>query len=180
MADKTTGSTEAKPSCRAGKHLVFGLGSEEFALHIRSVQEIIGMQQVTRLPGTPPFVRGVINLRGKVIPVVDLRARFGLPARQQTTKTCIVVVQVGVSDVQTVGFIVDIVTEVIELAEDQLELPPSMGGDLDTDFVVGVGKVSDRVLIVLEAERLLTKGELPSLDVIAEIGEKAAEAAVDG
>lgn len=164
------------PACQPGKHLVFGLGAEEFGVHISAVQEIIGLQRITPLPGTPSFVRGVINLRGKIIPVVDLRMRFRLAERAETAKTCIVVVQVsGDSGIETVGMVVDVVTEVIDLTAEQLELPPTLGNNGDTEFIVGVGKIDNRVLIILDVETILSQREIAGLGAIGSIGELVAD-----
>lgn len=153
---------------KTNKHLTFRLGDEEYGLDILKVQEIIGIMPITRVPRTPQFVRGVINLRGKVIPVVDLRAKFGMGAVDDTDRTCIVVVQVsGKSGYTVMGTVVDEVSEVIDIVEDQIEATPEFGADIDTDFVLGIGKVNDRVVMVLDIDRVLSASEISAVKRVA-------------
>jgi len=153
---------------RPGKHLTFKLADEEYGLEILKVQEIIGMMNVTRVPRTPAFIRGVINLRGKVIPVVDLRLKFGMDSQDDTDKTCIIVVQVmrGGAKV-TIGIIVDEVSEVLDIELEQIEETPSFGTSVDADFVMGMGKIGDKVVMLLDVERVLTAGELDAVGGMA-------------
>ena len=150
---------------KAGKYLTFTLGDEVYGLEILKVQEIIGMMSVTRVPRTPDFIRGVINLRGKVIPVVDLRIKFGLDAKDDTEKTVIIVVQV-IRDSQpvTMGTIVDEVSEVMDIEAGQIEPPPQLGADVDTDFILGMGKIADKVVMLLDADKVLTGTEIELID----------------
>ena len=149
----------------AGKYLTCQLGDEAYALEILRVQEIIGMMTVTRVPGTPEFVRGVINLRGKVIPVIDLRLKFGLERQTDTEKTCIIVAQVvRAAQEVTMGIIVDEVLEVLDVAADQIEPPPSFGSVVDTDFILGMGKIGRKVVMLLDVDRVLSSGEFASID----------------
>ncbi|MRS11958.1 MAG: purine-binding chemotaxis protein CheW [Actinobacteria bacterium] len=158
------GATLAKTN----KHLTFRLGNEEYGLDILKVQEIIGIMPITRIPRTPQFVRGVINLRGKVIPVVDLRAKFGMGAAEDTERTCVVVVQVtGKTGSTVMGTVVDEVSEVIDIAEDQIEATPEFGAEVDTDFVLGIGKINDRVVMVLDIDRVLTANEISAIKRVA-------------
>lgn len=177
----TTIAVEAERACSPpGKHLVFGLGDEDFGAHIRAVQEIIGIQRVTRLPGTPDHVRGVINLRGRVIPVIDLRLKFGLPARADTDKTCIIVMNIeSASGVSTVGVIVDTVTEVVDLTSEQLDLPPSLGAGAETEFIAAVGKIDKRVLIVLDVQSVFASVEVTQLGLLSEAMSTLDQAAGD-
>jgi purine-binding chemotaxis protein CheW len=146
---------------RAGKYLTFELGGEVYGLEILKVQEIIGIMTVTRVPRTPEFVRGVINLRGKVIPVVDLRIKFGLEAKDDTEKTCIIVVQVKQKDSEvTMGIIVDEVSEVLDIAAQQIEAAPEFGADIQANFILGMGKVDKKVIMLLDVDRVLTGGEI--------------------
>ena len=145
---------------RAGKYLTFSLGGEEYGLEILKVREIIGMMGITSVPRTPGFVKGVINLRGKVIPVIDLRLKFGMPAAEQTEETCIIVVDVGKVEM---GIIVDKVSEVLNIASDEIEDPPSFGVDVDTDFILGMGKAEEKVTILLNISRVLTGAESAAL-----------------
>ena len=140
----------------AGKFLSFYLSKEEYGIAILKVREIIGMVDVTPLPRTPDFVRGVINLRGKIIPVIDLRLKFGMPPADYTNETCIVVVDVGregESSVQ-VGCIVDTVSEVLTVDNEQFEAPPRCA-NASGDYIAGLGKLKDRVLILLDIDKVI-------------------------
>lgn len=147
---------------RAGKYLTFQVKGEVYGLEILKVQEIIGLMKVTRVPRSPTFVRGVINLRGKVIPVVDLRLKFGLESQADTEKTCIIVVQVaqGNSGKVTMGIIVDEVSEVLNIAGEQIEPAPEFGAAVDTDFILGMGKVAQKVIMLLDVDRVLSSSEI--------------------
>jgi len=152
MADSTQGAVER----RAGKYLTFNLDREVFGLEILKVQEIIGMIPTTGVPGTPGFIRGVINLRGKVIPVANLRLKFGMESIPDTQKTCIIVVQVaGRSGRITMGIIVDEVYEVLPIGADQIEPAPSFGATVETDYLLGLGKVGDKVILLLDVDKVL-------------------------
>lgn len=145
----------------AGKYLTFRLADEEYGLEILKVQEIIGMMTVTRVPRTPASIRGVINLRGKVIPVIDLRKRFGLASVDDTETSCIIVVQVRQNDsTVTMGILVDAVSEVRDIGADQLEPPPSFGVSVDTAFILGLGKIAEKVVMLLDIDRVMTGEEL--------------------
>jgi purine-binding chemotaxis protein CheW len=154
---------------RTNKYLTFQLGGESHGLEILKVQEIIGIMAVTRVPRTPGFVRGVINLRGKVIAVIDLRLKFSMPARADTDRTCIIVVQVA-DDVRqvTMGIIVDEVSEVQTIDVSQIEPPPSFGTTVDTDFILGMGKAGERVVILLDVDRVLSGGEIAHMSEISQ------------
>lgn len=136
--------------------VTFRLGKEEYSLDILKVQEIIRHMELTRVPKSPDFVDGVINLRGKVIPVIDLRKRFGLPVDEKTNETRIIVVDV---DSRTVGLKVDAVSEVLRLPSDTVEPPPAMVTGIESDYIKGVGKLDGRLLILLDVARILTKSE---------------------
>ncbi|MFW5782347.1 MAG: chemotaxis protein CheW [Candidatus Muiribacteriaceae bacterium] len=155
-------------STLAGKYLTFSLGDETYGIEILKVQEIIGMMKVTHFPKAPFFVRGVINLRGKVIPVIDLRIKFDLPEKEDTEKTCIIVIQLesGESEVRE-GLIVDEVAEVLDIEESMIELSPSFGTDVDLDFIMGVGKVNEKVVILLDVAKILTGDEF---NLISNVG----------
>ena len=144
--------------------LTFLLGEEAFALDIRSVREIIQHGQMTPVPLMPNFVRGVINLRGAVVPVIDLHARFGRPAADIGKKTCIVIFD-SVRDGERVelGLMVDAVSEVIALEPSQIEPPPNFGSAVRREFIAGMGKVGDRFLIVLEPDRAFDVSEMAEL-----------------
>lgn len=145
----------------AGKYLTFTLDEEVYGIEILKVQEIIGMMPVTPVPRAPRYVRGVINLRGKVIPVIDLRSKFGMEPRESTSRTCIIVMQVKRdAEEVTMGIIVDEVSEVLDIAVDQLESTPSFGSDVETDFIRGMGKVGKRVVILLEMDEVLSDADV--------------------
>jgi purine-binding chemotaxis protein CheW len=146
---------------RAGKYLTFRLGEEEFGLEILKVQEIIQLQSITRVPRTPDYVRGVINLRGKVIPVVDLRLKFGLLRAQDTERTCIVVVQIRHADgVVVMGTIIDEVREVLDIPGASIEDAPSFGASIETEFILGMGKIGQSVKILLDIDKVLSGQEI--------------------
>lgn len=145
---------------RGGKYLGFFLENEEYGIEILKVQEIIGMMPITRVPRTPIFMRGVINLRGKIIPVTDLRLKFHMETRANTTETCIIVVQTAGLEV---GVIVDKVSEVLDIAEAQVEDVPSFGTEVKTDYLLGIGNVNGRVSLLLDIERILSAQEVVDL-----------------
>ena len=141
----------------AGKFLSFQLSKEEYGIAILKVREIIGMVDVTPLPRTPDFVRGVINLRGRIIPVIDLRRKFGMEPAEFTSETCIVVVDVGrdVDSAFRVGCIVDTVSEVLTISADHFEATPRCA-NASGDYIAGLAKLKDRVLILLDIERVIS------------------------
>lgn len=140
--------------------VVFQLGGETYGVDINWVHEIIRMQAITRLPRTPHFIEGVINLRGRIIPVIDLRKRFGLPLGEETQNSRIMVVELaGV----TVGMIVDAVSEVLRLPAESIEPPPPVMQGIDTAYLQGVGKWEERLVILLDLERVLYRGEQEQL-----------------
>jgi purine-binding chemotaxis protein CheW len=161
-----TGNSEqgAVAQAKAGKYLTFKLGVEEYGLEILKVQEIIKMMDITRVPRTPEFVRGVINLRGKVIPVVELRLKFGMPTVETTDKTCVIVVQVRrQGETVTMGTIVDEVSEVLDIGGDLIEPAPEFGTSVDTDFILGMGKIAKKVIMLLDVDKVLSSGELAAV-----------------
>ncbi len=146
---------------QAGKYLTFKLGHETYGLQILKVQEIIGMMSVTHVPRTPAYVRGVINLRGRVIPVVILRRKFGMSDSEDTERTCIIVVQIAwAGQSVTMGIIVDEVSEVVDIAAGQIEAAPNMGASVDTAFILGMGKIGDNVVILLDVDKVLSSEDL--------------------
>ncbi|MFP4213723.1 MAG: chemotaxis protein CheW [Desulfohalobiaceae bacterium] len=138
----------------------FKLKDEEFGVDILQVQEIIRMQEITHVPNAPDFVEGVINLRGRVIPIVDLRKRFGLESQEHGSATRIIVVMIGQV---TVGLIVDEVSEVLRIPEDTVEPPPPIVAGIESDYIKGVGKLEDRLLILLDLNKILSREEKTSL-----------------
>ena len=156
-------------SLEGGKFLTFLMANEKYGLEILKVREIIGMMDVTPVPTTPAFVRGVINLRGKVIPVVDLRLKFGMQAKEDTQRTCIIVVHLArAAQEMIMGIIVDEVSEVLDIEKDQIEPPPSFGADIRTDFILGMGKVNQKVVTMLDIDRVLTEREIALVESSAE------------
>lgn len=157
---------------RVGKYLTFLLGREEFAIRVLKVREIMGIQDITAVPQTPGSVKGVINLRGKVIPVVDLRLKFNLPEVDYTQRTCIIVVQVQSGDVSLpTGIVVDEVSEVLNLAAGDIEDTPDFGdgGGSATSYLLGMAKVKGKVKILLDIDRVLCSQELHGLDTLAQV-----------
>lgn len=146
------------------QYLTFTLGDEVFAMDIRTVREIIQHGPMTTVPLMPGFVRGVINLRGAVVPVIDLQARFGRPAARIGKKTCIVIFD-AVRDGERVelGLLVDAVSEVIDIAADQIEPPPNFGASVRRDFIAGMGKLASRFVIILEPDKAFDVNEMAQL-----------------
>jgi purine-binding chemotaxis protein CheW len=151
-----------------GKYLTFGLGLEEYGLEILKVREIIGMMDITPVPRTPDFVRGVINLRGNVIPVIDLRRKFAMDAVERTEQTCIIVVDVEAVEM---GIVVDRVQEVLDITDEEIEQAPSFGVAVDTDFILGMGKRETQVTILLDISKVLGGEEMAALAQISEASE---------
>jgi purine-binding chemotaxis protein CheW len=157
----------ALPATRAhhGKYMTFRLAGEDYGLEILKVREIIGLLEITRVPRAPGFVRGVVNLRGRVIPVVDLRVKFGLPTAAATDQTVIVVAQVAVAGrALTMGLLVDEVLEVLDVKASSIEPPPDLGGfAVDADFILGVAKTAHRVVFLLDIARVLSPADAARL-----------------
>ncbi len=146
------------------QYLTFSLGGEVFALGILNVKEIIEFGNVTEIPMMPAFIRGVINLRGAVVPVIDLSARFGGAASTVSRRTCIVIVELGEGEErQDLGVIVDAVNEVLEIPRADIEPPPSFGAKIRADFIQGMGKVEGRFVIILNVARVLSTQEIAML-----------------
>ena len=150
---------------KEGKYLTFSLALEEYGIGILKIREIIGMMPVTSVPQTPEFVKGVINLRGKVIPVVDLRLRFGMQAIDYTERTCIIVVEIeGQFGTVMIGIVVDSVSEVLNIKGEDIEDTPTFGTKLDTDYILGMAKIEGSVKILLDIDRVLSAEEIVDLD----------------
>jgi len=153
-----------------GKYLTFALGREEYGIEILKVQEIIGMMDVTKVPKAPEFIRGIINLRGSVIPVVDLRMKFGMERKGDSEKTCVIVVNVSADDNAkrvTMGIIVDEVSEVLDIREEQIDPPPDFGALVDTRFILGIGKLGKKVAILLDIDKVLKTQEIVAVAALA-------------
>lgn len=143
------------------QYLTFGLGEEVFALETGSVREVIELVPVTRIPKTPPFMRGVINLRGHAVPVVDLRIKFDMPQVRDTVNTCIIIVDVEVEGENChMGAIVDSVREVFEMGSDQINPPPRMGTSIRADFIKGMGKQNEEFIMILDIDKVFSPEEL--------------------
>lgn len=153
---------------REGKYLTFSLAKEEYGIGILKVKEIIGMMPITTVPRTPPFIKGVINLRGKVIPVVDLRLKFGIEEMGYTERTCIIVVEIAsqAGSVLT-GIVVDSVSEVLNIKGADIEETPNFGAKLDTDYILGMAKITGGVKILLDIDKVLSAEEITILDKAA-------------
>jgi purine-binding chemotaxis protein CheW len=155
-AATTMAATDAAATHREGKYLTFALAQEEFGLEILKVREIIGYIDVTAVPQTPPHVKGVVNLRGQVIPVIDLRAKFGMETTEITPQTCIIVVEIAQGGrTFSTGITVDRVQEVLDIRGDNIENAPQFGSSVDTSFILGMAKVGDRVKILLDIDKVL-------------------------
>ena len=153
---------------REGKYLTFSLAKEEFGISILKIKEIIGMMPITTVPKTSEFVKGVINLRGKVIPVIDLRVKFGMEEIDATERTCIVVVEIsGQSGSILMGSVVDSVSEVLNIKDEEIEDAPAFGTELETDYILGMAKMEGGVKILLDIDRVLSAEDVAVLDMAA-------------
>src|SRR5215471_4618919 len=152
---------------RAGKYLTFHLSNEEFGIRVLKVREIMGLQEITAVPQTPAHVKGVINLRGKVVPVVDLRLKFGLPAAEYTQRTCIIVTQIqGESGPVLIGIEIDGVSEVLNLTAQEIEDTPDFGDETGVRYLLGMAKVKGKVKSLLDIDQVLSTQELNHLGSI--------------
>jgi len=170
MAESTEIMDQAVKSMadREGKYLTFSMAEEEYGIGILKIKEIIGMMPITTVPRTPGFVKGVINLRGKVIPVIDLRLRFEMEVIDYTERTCIIVVEVeGDSGVVMIGIVVDAVSEVLNIRADDIEDTPTFGTKLNTDYILGMAKMDGGVKILLDIDRVLSVDEIQQLEKAA-------------
>ena len=153
---------------REGKYLTFIMANEEYGIGILKIREIIGMMPITTVPQTPDFVKGVINLRGKVIPVMDLRLRFEMEAIDYTERTCIIVVEIELNGrIVHIGIVVDAVTEVLNIKNEEIEDTPTFGTKLDTDYIFGMAKREGGVKILLDIDRVLSQDEVALLEKAA-------------
>jgi purine-binding chemotaxis protein CheW len=150
------------------KFLTFTMADEAYGIRILKIKEIIGMMAITTVPKTPNFVKGVINLRGKVIPVVDLRLRFDMQKRDYNDRTCIIVVEMeGRTGTVQIGIVVDAVSEVLNIKHDDIEDAPAFGGNLSTDYILGMAKMEGGVKILLDIDRVLSTQEVAQLEKAA-------------
>jgi len=152
-------------SDREGKYLTFSLAGEEYGIGILKIKEIIGMMPITSVPQTPDFVKGVINLRGKVIPVIDLRLRFGMEEIDYTERTCIIVVEIeSPSGMVQIGSVVDAVSEVLNIKGEEIEDTPTFGAKLDIEYILGMAKMEGGVKILLDIDKVLSTEEVSDLE----------------
>ncbi|MBN1546641.1 MAG: purine-binding chemotaxis protein CheW [Syntrophaceae bacterium] len=152
---------------REGKYLTFSLAGEEYGIGILKVREIVGMMNITRIPQTPLYIKGVVNLRGKVIPVVDLRLKFGMDAMDYTDRTCIIVVEIkGTGKDIPMGVVVDSVSEVINIRQNDIEETPNFGTRIDTDYILGMAKTNGGVKILLDIDRVMSEAEVTALEQV--------------
>ncbi|SLM33079.1 Chemotaxis protein CheW [Desulfamplus magnetovallimortis] len=153
---------------KEGKYLTFSLAGEEYGIGILQVKEIIGMMPITSVPRTPNFVKGVINLRGKVIPVIDLRLRFGIEESEYTERTCIIVVEIsGNHGDMVIGIVVDSVSEVLNIKAEHIEPAPSFGASLDSEYILGMAKLEGGVKILLDINKVLGSDDISILEKTA-------------
>jgi purine-binding chemotaxis protein CheW len=161
LTEKVSGP---QTDARAGKYLTFQLANEEFGIRVLKVREIMGLQEITAVPQTPGHVKGVINLRGKVVPVVDLRLKFALPATEYTQRTCIIVTQVqGETGSVMMGIVVDGVSEVLNLTVQEIEDTPDFGDEAGVRYLLGMAKVKGKVKILLDIDQVLSTQDLHNL-----------------
>lgn len=157
------------------QYLTFMLGGEMFAIGILAIKEIIEFGNLTVVPMMPDFIRGVINLRGAVVPVIDMSARFGRKSAEVTRRTCIVIIEVEAdNEKQDVGVVVDAVNEVLEIPQEQIEPPPAFGARIRTDFIRGMGKVGGRFVIILNVSKVLSIDDIAALEKIAALQDSPA------
>lgn len=157
-------TTDAKGANTTIQYLTFKLEDEVYAVDVAKVREILDFSPITKVPKTPEFMRGVINLRGSVVPVVDMRLKFGMPRTEKSVNTCIVVVEVTLeSETLVIGALADSVQEVIELEAGQIEPPPKMGSRLRVEFLKGMGKIGDRFLMILDIDKVFSAEEIISV-----------------
>jgi len=165
MARDTTDATIAHQHTTSSKFVTFQLAGEEYGIKVVNVKEIVGMLRITQIPGLPGFVRGVVNLRGKVIPVIDLRRRFEMASREYDVRTPIIVVELeDRQGISLIGMIVDRVSDVLNISESEIEEPPSFGTGVDTSFMLGMAKTSQGLKSLLDIQQILTEDYLEVLD----------------
>ncbi len=164
MSEKNNQPPATTASGKGGKYLTFALGAEEYGVQILKVREIISVMEITPVPRTPAYVKGVINLRGQVIPVIDLRAKFGMPSIARTESTCIIVAEIEQNRRRlSMGVIVDRVSEVLTIPSESIEDAPSFDPSVRSDFILGMGKIGKGVKILLDLEAVLSTADVVTL-----------------
>ncbi len=162
-------NTAQKADARSGKYLVFHLGREEFGIRVLKVREIMGIQDITAVPQTPAYVKGVINLRGKVIPVVDLRMKFGMAEIEYGQRTCVIVINAeSHAGAMLMGIVVDGVSEVLNIGAADIEDTPDFGSGVNTPFLLGMAKIKGKVKILLDIDQVLATQDLQELEAVLE------------
>ena len=152
---------EAVIENKEGKHLIFQLEERGYGIPILTVNEIIGIMDITPIPKAPQFIKGIINLRGKIIPVMDLRLKFGMPEKDYDEQTCIIIVNVRYeSTIRQIGVVVDIVSEVVDIPASEIEAPPKYSTHDESDFLNGIGKIKDKVVMLLDIEKVIYSEEI--------------------
>ena len=168
-----TGAAEA--GGKEEQYLTFLLGGEMYAIGILNIKEIIEYGQVTEVPMMPAFIRGIINLRGRVVPVINLLARFGKPSSEVNKRTCIVIIEVGAEDErQDIGMVVDSVSEVLDIPASEIEPAPSFGAKIRSDFISGMGKVGGKFVVMLSVNKVLSVEEMSMLSSVSTLEQAAA------
>jgi purine-binding chemotaxis protein CheW len=168
-ANSVKGNQSDYVDSRAGKYLTFFLDNEEYGVEILKVQEIIGQMPITPVPLTSKYIRGVINLRGKIHPIMDLKVKFGMDETQMTDETCIIVIK---TSTLMMGILVDKVSEVVNISSDDIEDTPSFGADVNPEYLLGVGKAGGRVRLLLDIEKILTSADIINLKKAGETEHK--------
>lgn len=142
------------------KFLTFTIGEESYGIPVLNVKEIIGMLDITPVPKMPEYIKGIINLRGKIIPVMDLRLRFGIPSRDYDARTCIIVIEMEISNqTRLTGLVVDTVSEVLDINEEAIESPPECFRGVDKDYLIGIGMMKEKVIMLLEPIKMISTVE---------------------
>lgn len=165
MTDLSQGSGPVATDLNLSQFLIFSLGDEEYAIDILKVQEIRGYENVTRIANAPEFIKGVTNLRGVIVPIVDLRLRFALENAEYNSQTVVIVVNVGQ---RVIGIVVDSVSDVMALLPEQIKPAPEFGATLSADYLSGLGSVGDRMLVLVDIERLLTSEEMALMEQVSD------------
>ena len=166
MEDIINGEEQSIEDTQQGRFLTFTLENNVYGIPIKFVTEIIGMQKVTPVPETPDFLKGIINLRGKIVPLVDVRLKFGKPEIKYNERTCVIVVEV---DNLSVGLIVDLVDDVLTIANDKIAPPPVGTGGYDNRYIEGIGQVEDQVVLLLNAAKILKSDEIALMEEVAAV-----------
>ena len=170
MADEMSTMDQAIKAMadKEGKYLSFTLGGEEYGIGILKIKEIIGMMPITAIPQMPEYIKGVVNLRGKVIPVIDLRTRFSMESVEYTERTCIIVVEIeGKTSTVLVGIVVDSVSEVLNIRAENIEDPPSFGASINTGYILGMAKLEGGVKLLLDIDCVLAAEEIARIEDVA-------------